>query len=195
MVGLTYNECMSQIQRLRDLTDEEMLHICDNFTSAQDYLRSVGISSKGQYGAILNSKRQELCMEWQLPLNRIRHIDCPICKKKFKPTKNQVTCSTSCANTHFRSGSNNPNYKGNNYRIICFEHHGKSCVVCGEDKIVEVHHIDENHENNDPHNLMPLCPTHHQYFHSKFRYLVEDKINEWKNNLLQASLLGHYQES
>jgi len=179
---------MSKINMLRSLTDEEILEICDNFTSAQEYLRSVGISGKGQYGALLNSRRTELCLEWKLASNRITDKICPVCEKKFKPgTKSQTTCSYSCSNTHFRSGKDNPNYKyggeQKEYRRVCFGRHPKECIICGEDKIVAVHHYDENHENNDIKNLVPLCPTHHQYVHSKYKYLVEDKIKDWISNV------------
>lgn len=51
------------------------------------------------------------------------------------------------------------------YRAICFEAHGKSCWVCGESFVVEVHHVDRNKKNNVPENLAPLCPTHHRYYH------------------------------
>jgi len=44
---------------------------------------------------------------------------------------------------------------------------------------VAVHHYDENHNNNNPENLVPLCPTHHQYVHSKYKNEVIDKINEF----------------
>jgi hypothetical protein len=70
-----------------------------------------------------------------------------------------------------------------NYRSICFENHDKKCIICGEDKIVAVHHFDENN-NNDPKNLIPLCPTHHFYFHSKYRYLIIDKIKEFINSFI-----------
>ena len=49
-------------------------------------------------------------------------------------------------------------------------------MVCGEDKIVTVHHMDGNHQNNDITNLVPLCPTHHQYWHSKYRNLIREKV-------------------
>ena len=39
----------------------------------------------------------------------------------------------------------------------------------------------ENENNNDPENLIPLCPTHHQYLHSRYRNLIIDKINEYIN--------------
>src|SRR5689334_6368420 len=34
------------------------------------------------------------------------------------------------------------------------------CAVCGETS-PQLHHIDENPANNDPLNLLPLCPNHH----------------------------------
>lgn len=106
--------------------------------------------------------------------------NCPICQKEFESKENaeQVTCSYSCSNTYFARKRNKPErYK--NYKTICFHHHKKECVVCGENRIVEVHHMDEDHENNDPMNLVPLCPTHHQYWHSRYRELIFDKINQY----------------
>lgn len=97
--------------------------------------------------------------------------------------KTQVTCSHGCSNTHFRSGENNGNYKGEHYRTVCFDTHEKKCIVCGEDKIVAVHHYDENHNNNDIYNLIPLCPTHHQYVHSKYKDLVQPIIDVWVASL------------
>ena len=94
-----------------------------------------------------------------------------------------MTCSYSCSNSYFRSGQNNPNYKnGNNYRTICFIYHEQKCIICDEDKIVAVHHYDENHDNNSIDNLVPLCPTHHQYVHSKYKDLVIDKIDDYVKN-------------
>lgn len=34
------------------------------------------------------------------------------------------------------------------------------CAICGRDK-PQVHHIDGDKSNNDPMNLLPLCPNHH----------------------------------
>ena len=127
--------------------------------------------------------------------------ECPVCGKEFEDLlgnpRQKITCSHSCSNTHFRSGENNPNYKeikdvrsSSKYRRICFEKHKIECIICGEDKIVAVHHYDENHENNSIENLIPLCPTHHQYVHSRYKNEVIETINKYreefisKNNLL-----------
>lgn len=111
---------------------------------------------------------------------------CPVCESKFTTKeghKNEKqTCSYSCSNTHFRSGINNGSYKPDNevgYRRLCFRYHKQECVICKENLIVEVHHYDENHNNNSIDNLIPLCPTHHQYVHSRHKDIVIHKINKY----------------
>jgi hypothetical protein len=119
--------------------------------------------------------------------------NCPVCNKEFETMLNhkneKTTCSHSCSNTFFRSGENNPNWgeygdgsERNGYRRIGFNHHKKECVICGENNIVAIHHYDENHNNNSPENLVPLCPTHHQYVHSKFKHFVIDQIETYLYN-------------
>ena len=115
---------------------------------------------------------------------------CPVCQKPFTvqsgSPKEKQTCSYSCSNTFNRSGINNPNYSAtakSAYRTICFHYHKKECVVCGESKIVEVHHYDKNHSNNDPKNLIPLCPTHHQYIHSRYKLEIVDIIDKYRDAL------------
>ncbi len=98
---------------------------------------------------------------------------CPVCSHPIKNYKTGTTCSYSCANKYFRSKENHPNWDPDVYRSTCFVFHEKRCVVCGEENLVEVHHHDGKHENNDPKNLVPLCPTHHQYCHSRYLYAVE----------------------
>ena len=39
--------------------------------------------------------------------------------------------------------------------------------------------------NDEITNFVPLCPTHHQYYHSRFRYLVKDKIDEYQKQINQ----------
>lgn len=107
---------------------------------------------------------------------------CPVCNKEFFTKDDATTCSYSCSNTFFRTGSNHGNWKTSTYRTTCFEHHEKKCVVCGEERIVEVHHYDEDKTNNDPENLVPLCPTHHQYWHSRFRDLVQKQVDAYRES-------------
>jgi hypothetical protein len=111
---------------------------------------------------------------------------CPVCGFEFITQKNhpreKTTCSYSCSNTFFRSGKKNGNWSNNTYRSTCFLYHEKKCIICGENNIVSVHHYNKNHNDNRPENLVPLCPTHHQYVHSKYSHLVIDKINDYINN-------------
>lgn len=114
---------------------------------------------------------------------------CPVCGKKFKTQKGlkkeKITCSYSCSNTHFRSGESNPNWKDEAYRSTCFLYHKKRCLICKEEKLVTVHHFDGNRKNNKPDNLIPLCPTHHQYVHSRYAHEVNDIIKCYRNKFLK----------
>jgi hypothetical protein len=129
------------------------------------------------------------------------NVECAHCGKEFYKNKSQKKnsksglffCSRSCKDSAQRVGGIReimPSHYGTSgsnrvvYRTTCFAHHKKECVVCGEDKIVAVHHYDENHYNNDPANLIPLCPTHHQYVHSRFKDLVIEKIDDYRKNYL-----------
>jgi hypothetical protein len=109
---------------------------------------------------------------------------CPVCNTLFETKKNhpreKFTCSHSCSNTHFAIRRNNPkNWK--NYRTICFKHWEKKCILCGFDKVVEVHHLDYNNKNNNKDNLVPVCPNHHQMIHTN--EWGEQTVNEIKEKL------------
>lgn len=93
---------------------------------------------------------------------------CPVCSTEFTTKKGhkreKMTCSYSCSNTFFRSGENNPNYRHGHkktYRnLVKYE----KCERCGYSDypvILQVHHRDHNHQNNDPSNLEVLCPNCH----------------------------------
>lgn len=109
---------------------------------------------------------------------------CPACSKPF--FSSSTTCSHSCSNRYFRSGSNHPNWKADNYKNMCWEHHGKKCLVCDEEKIVTVHHVNEDHNDNRPENVVPLCPTHHHYVHSRYRNEVQPIIDNYLTNFNQS---------
>lgn len=48
----------------------------------------------------------------------------------------------------------------------------KECVICGFDKVVDLHHLDGNKKNSSETNLVGLCPNHHKMLHD-FRYRKE----------------------
>ena len=136
-----------------------------------------------EYGISNVKKHEQHCY-----LNPINLAECNFCKKPIKNyTTSKGTCSKSCSNSFFKVGKNNGNFKGTSYQYLCFANHEKKCVVCGENKIVAVHHYNEIHTDNRPENLVPLCPTHHQYMHSRFsieiKHIVDDYINKFKLGL------------
>lgn len=52
------------------------------------------------------------------------------------------------------------------YRKKCLEAKGHECDACGSVENIQVHHIDENRENNDLDNLVPLCASCHKILHN-----------------------------
>jgi len=117
---------------------------------------------------------------------------CPNCNKEFTVLSNRdgnkkVTCSYSCANKYFSWKQGAKNYTGSedqiSYRDILFNYLKKynipiACAVCNEQHVLDVHHIDEDRNNNEVDNLIALCPTHHQSYHRYGTKLVLDKMLE-----------------
>jgi len=55
----------------------------------------------------------------------------------------------------------------------------QKCIICGFDKIIDLHHIDMNHQNNSPENLIGLCPNHHKMaHHRKYQKEVFELLKE-----------------
>lgn len=55
----------------------------------------------------------------------------------------------------------------------------KRCIICGFDKVVHLHHLDENHDNTSRINLVGLCPNHHKMIHmDKFKEEIEQQIKK-----------------
>ena len=153
-------------------------NLCQDFKTVDKYYCNIAV---GILQLIYKEKKYE----------RIEK-KCPVCSKVFTAKKGspkeKVTCSYSCSNTHFRSGEDNPNWKNEAYRSTCFAYHKKKCVVCEEDRILDVHHYDKNHSNNNPENLIPLCPTHHMYIHSRYKELISDEVDKYVNDFKKVFL-------
>lgn len=109
---------------------------------------------------------------------------CANCGKELWKTPSEIArsktgnvfCNKSCAcsynNTNFRTGENNPNWKGGKvgsqqHTRTAYRTYRKQCAICNctDEDILEVHHIDLNHLNNDPDNLIILCANHHAKVH------------------------------
>ena len=175
--------------------------ICKNHNSWINHERLCKSNPKKQQSHlpnVINTKEECCYCKKQFTINNLkRHKEachenpknikkCPVCnqQKYFKG----VTCSHSCANTMFghanKGGRRHRSLKSlqdaGRYRIIFQRYHkARECLVCGEDKIVEVHHVNRDHSDHRPENLAPLCPTHHMYMHGKHSYLIESKVNAY----------------
>lgn len=164
-------------------------HFTDEVTNLYS-IGQVGEKLLG-YSKNINSQSKKELKEFLLSLNiNLSHFTvnglkpsehitklCPVCNKEFtlvKSTKTlkQVTCSVGCANTLFRSGPNNPNYKESmtegTYRQRTLDLKGKKCNRCSYDEnehAIVVHHIDRNRNNNTFDNLEVLCANCHAIEH------------------------------
>ena len=55
----------------------------------------------------------------------------------------------------------------------------EKCVICGFDKIVDLHHLDSNRNNDSEKNMIGLCPNHHKMIHMiEFRDEVLQQLNK-----------------
>ena len=72
-----------------------------------------------------------------------------------------------CYTTKFRLKYNKDwNYKNrHNIDPEIYKKITERCLICGFDKVVDLHHVDENSKNNSQNNLIGICPNHHKMFH------------------------------
>lgn len=138
---------------------------------------------------------------------KIPNCSCAMCKTDFYITNKRRNssksglffCSRKCKNTAQRLNSGVrclPDHygKGNScrsYRQKAFAHYPNQCNKCGWDrypKILEVHHMDRNRENNKLENLEILCATCHEETH----YLAKDgKYSKNKKSKKLVENLGN----
>lgn len=178
-----------------NIKDNDFIQAFNTSISKEEVFRKLNLKSGGHSTKYVNNMVEKLGLSFDtLKQNRYNkyHIKkiCPVCGKEFytdvgEKGRKQECCSYACSNTYFRSGENNGQYKSgifvsqDAHKIIGFRHHPHKCCVCGEEKIVAIHHYDGNHNNNEPSNLVPLCPTHHCYIHSKYKDEIIDKVNAY----------------
>ena len=111
---------------------------------------------------------------------------CNCCEKNFDveerenlfPSKEKYFCSRKCANS-VGGKAKRDKYGLSAYTSIAKQYYAEKCIVCGFDEIVEVHHIDENRNNNDKKNLVFLCPNHHYLLHRKKSDKVGNTIKKF----------------
>lgn len=103
------------------------------------------------------------------PECKYTELECDYCHKKFKRLKSAISenynfCSKTCGN-RFKNIEFTNWIDGCDYRRNAFNAYPHKCKICGwneDERVLEVHHIDENRKNNNLSNLIILCPTCHK---------------------------------
>lgn len=122
---------------------------------------------------------------------------CRRCKRKMALHAKNLCAG--CYNYIFHLDKNKAYHqrKSHNVNLQTYRKTTKFCVLCGFDKIVDLHHIDSNKQNNSPKNLIGLCPNHHRMIHNYnfrpeifkilkekgFNLPLDEKINFHKTEL------------
>lgn len=125
-------------------------------------------------------------------------VECAYCKKRFFKNKSSLNNSRSglyfCCREHKDLAQRvefgleeiwPEHYLGegstiNTYRKVAFRNYKLECAICkwNEDSdILEVHHIDENRQNNELENLIILCPICHRKLTShKYKMINREQL-------------------
>ena len=128
--------------------------------------------------------------------NSRENVMCAYCGKIFTKSKSKLVLSKSglyfCCREHkdmaqrIESGKQfdelRPDHYGDygvKYRIIAFRNYPHECAVCGyhdddDISLLDVHHIDEDRDNNQLDNLIVLCPNCHRKVTSS-KYVLLDR--------------------
>lgn len=139
-----------------------------------------------------------------IALHERLNLVCAYCGKKFTRAPSKANQSKSglyfCCREHKdlaqRLGSGKqfdvmrpPHYQNledsqegteNTYRALAFRNYEHKCAVCGwcdDEDILQVHHIDENRQNNVLNNLIILCPNcHAKLTFGKYKLMNREQI-------------------
>ena len=137
------------------------------------------------------------CQQEDLDKNKISVI-CDYCGKKYLLSESKYSksefhfCCRECKDKaqSLSSGQKfeelRPDHYGkettiHSYRTSAFITYPHQCAICGwneDEDILQVHHIDENRQNNNIENLIILCPNCHQKLTIHKYKLVDRKFLE-----------------
>ena len=130
------------------------------------------ICKKGVYRRPINlekSNGKAYCSQICYGISCRKEKSCVICNKLILSSLHRITCSRICSNK-YRKGIKyklgRPKDKGDEIRAIkikLFSIRGEKCERCDyyKSEIIQVHHKDRNHRNNDLKNLELVCPNCH----------------------------------
>jgi ribosomal protein L37E len=110
---------------------------------------------------------------------RPKSIICKRCQREM-PLQAKGLCR-GCYNFVFHLEDNKAlNYKKwHNIEPELYKKITQRCVVCGFDKVVDLHHLNQNKGDNSEKNLIGLCPNHHKMIHNyNFREEMFNALKE-----------------
>ena len=126
------------------------------------------------------------CPKCEKPKKQFSGKFCNPCYRRFIWKRKKVTCNrchrkpphhaqgfcAGCYNFIFHL----ERFKAINYKkmhnidLETYKEITKKCTLCKFDKVIELHHLDDNRKNNSRKNLIGLCPNQHKMIHNyKFR--------------------------
>ncbi|MFW5846624.1 MAG: hypothetical protein ACOCUU_00550 [Nanoarchaeota archaeon] len=123
-------------------------------------------------------------LKWQ-PKNKI----CKRCGRSL-PHHAKGLC-VGCYQTVFRLDNNKAWNHMKNYNLDyeTYKKITKKCAICGFDKVVDLHHLDQDKKNNSKENLIGLCPNHHKMLHTiKYRKEIFKLLREKGYNPTERKL-------
>lgn len=202
-IGREISVSKGTIRRWLKKFDIEVRPSCIYHIGAKRSLKTRNRISKAQKGVPLPKGKNR--RNWKGPQ---KHI-CPVCNITFcrypsRKTKSGLQfCSKKCygkwisrENNHMWKGgkSDTPYYYGVDWKKIrqkILERDGFKCRICGDKKILHIHHIvpssefDRYNEANDFSNLITLCSCCHKKFelHSSENQL---NLDFWKKSILSC---------
>ncbi len=157
----------------------------NNLRKQARYQKTCHQCSNVYYSKCVNSK---FCTYACSVLNKTREkitVTCDQCTNTYLKSKRLASksikhfCSNDCKKTYYKINSKERGiYHGHNgksalssYRKLAFDNFPHECYHCKYNKypnVLQVHHLDENRENNNLENLRIVCPTCHSELHKGF---------------------------
>lgn len=115
-----------------------------------------------------SGKSEGLCHQcYKKLLWKPKLINCPRCKR-IKPYQGRGLCM-GCYNSVYQINNVLAGQRKKLYNIdnLTYKEITKACILCGFDKVVDLHHLDHDHNNIYRDNLVGLCPNHHRMLHHR----------------------------
>lgn len=123
------------------------------------------------------------------PRCKYETVECAWCHTKYLKLKSElarnksgyVYCSKECGNRH-KNALITQLKDGTNYRRNAMLYYSHKCAICGwdeDERVLEVHHLDEDRTNNKIENLRILCPICHKKL-TLHLYSYQELINKYR---------------